>query len=170
MEKIIQNPDNIKEHEVTEVQIRVKGLIINSKNEILLGYSYNVYQFPGGHVENEDLNVALKREILEETGITLKKNYYPFACFYGYYKNYPGIGKNRKNEIYYYEIRIDDEPELNNTSYTKDEMMGNFELRRVPLDKVEEILIKNKEDYPNKKGITNEMLQVMEIYKNKKIM
>lgn len=168
MKKIIQNPFNVKDLEVTEVQIRVKGLIINSKNEILLGYSYNVYQFPGGHVEDEDFNIALKREIMEETGIKLTKDYFPFASFTAYYKDYPSIGKNRRNEIYYYEIRIDDEPNLDNTSYTKEEVLGNFELRRIPLDNIEEVLIKNKEEYQDKKGITDEMLQVIKIYKNKK--
>ena len=45
--------------------------IINSNNEILLGYSYHDYQFPGGHVEDgESLIEAMNRELLEETGIT----------------------------------------------------------------------------------------------------
>ncbi len=64
MKNIINNMYNLKEKEMTEVVKRVKALLINSKNEIMLGYSYNEYQFPGGHVEdNESLVQTLNREI-----------------------------------------------------------------------------------------------------------
>ena len=75
MKKIITNKNNLTEADITEVVKRVKVLIINSKKEILLGYSHNNYQFPGGHVENgESLIQAVKREVLEETGIALEVN------------------------------------------------------------------------------------------------
>ena len=51
MKIIIHNKNNLKETDITEVVKRVKILIINSNNEILLGYSHNDYQFPSGHVE-----------------------------------------------------------------------------------------------------------------------
>ena len=81
MKEIITNKDNLKENEITEVVKRVKVLLINSNNEILLGYSHHDYQFPGGHVEeNEELIDTVKREVLEETGIKLKvNNIEPFA-------------------------------------------------------------------------------------------
>ena len=88
----------------------MKILVINSKEEILLGYSHNNYQFPGGHVENgESLIQAVKREVLEETGIALEvNNIEPFAVALGYYKDWPAEGKNRKIEIYYYEVKTDE--------------------------------------------------------------
>ena len=81
MKDIITNKHNLKEEDITEVVKRVKILLINSKNEILLGYSHHDYQFPGGHVENgEELIQTVNREIKEETGIDLKlKNIEPFA-------------------------------------------------------------------------------------------
>ena len=54
MKKIIINKSNLKESNITEMVKRVKMLIINSNNDILLGYSYHDYQFPGGHVEDEE--------------------------------------------------------------------------------------------------------------------
>ena len=107
MEKIITNDYNLKEEDMTELVMRVKILLINSKNEILLGYSHNEYQCPGGHVEEgESLISAINREIQEETGIELNiKEAEPFACSIGYYKDWPAVGKNRKTEIYYYEIK-----------------------------------------------------------------
>ena len=56
----------------------------------------------------------------EETGIELNITAIePFACSLGYYKNWPEVGKNRKIEIYYYEIKADDKPNLSNKNYTK---------------------------------------------------
>ena len=87
MKIIIHNKNNLKETDITEVVKRVKILIINSNNEILLGYSHNDYQFPGGHVEKgEYLDQTIKREIKEETGIILKsQNFKPFAKVISYY-------------------------------------------------------------------------------------
>ena len=98
MKELITNKYNLKEEEMTEVVKRVKILIINSNNEIILGYSHNDYQFPGGHVEdNEELIETVNREIKEEMGIELNLNYIePFARKSGYYKDWPEEGKNRK--------------------------------------------------------------------------
>lgn len=168
MKTIVINKDDLKENEITEVVKRVKVLLINSKNEILLGYSHNTYQFPGGHVEEgETLKEAILREVKEETGIELDSSltYTPFAVNYGYYKDWPDIGKNRKIEIYYYEIKIDNKVNLNNTKYTENEIKGGFQLRYIPLDKVEEELKSNIKQFEDKNGIAKEMIKLFNIYK-----
>ena len=168
MEKIITNDYNLKDGDMTELVVRVKILLINSNNEILLGYSHNEYQCPGGHVEEgENLISAINREVKEETGIELNiKDAEPFACSIGYYKDWPAVGKNRKIEIYYYEIKTDERPNLDNTKYTESEKNGNFELRYIPIGNVENEFIKNAEIYEDKHGIAKEMLKVFKIYKN----
>ena len=110
MKQLITNKYNLTDSDMTEVVKRVKVLLVNSNNDVLLGYSHNNYQFPGGHVEeNETLVQAVNREVLEETGIELNiTNIEPFACAIGYYKDWPAEGKNRKIEIYYYEVKTDD--------------------------------------------------------------
>lgn len=169
MMKIIINKDNLTELDVTEVVKRVKVLLINSNNEVLLGYSHNEYQFPGGHVEdNETLIHAINREVREETGINLNiTDIEPFASSFGYYKDWPSKGKNRKIEIYYYEIKTDMIPNLENTNYTENEKEGNFELRYIPLSNIESILKDNVEKYGDEKGIARENLEVINIYKTK---
>ena len=70
----IYNYDNISPEEIDEKTTRARAIIINSKNEVLMCYSNGLqhYEFPGGHLEeNETLEEGLKREILEETGISL---------------------------------------------------------------------------------------------------
>ena len=170
MKTIIRNDYNLKEEDMTEVVKRVKVFLINSKNEILLGYSHNEYQCPGGHVEEGETYVeTINREVREETGIELNlKDAEPFACTYGYYKDWPEKGKNRKIEIYYYEIKTDEKPNLENTEYTGSELEGNFELRYIPLDDVENEFIRNTETYGDKHGIAKEMLKIFEVYKKVK--
>ena len=170
MKEIITNKYNLTEKDITEVVQRVKLLLINSNNEIMLGYSHHNYQFPGGHVEEgEDLHETIKREIQEETGMDLEVNdLEPFACAIGYYKDWPEVGKNRKIEIYYYEVKTDEKPNLENTSYTDHEKDGEFELRYIPMDKLEDELKKNREDFGDERGIAREMLELLEIYKSSK--
>ena len=167
MKQLITNKYNLTDSDMTEVVKRVKVLLVNSNNDVLLGYSHNNYQFPGGHVEeNETLVQAVNREILEETGIELNiTNIEPFACAIGYYKDWPAEGKNRKIEIYYYEVKTDEKPNLENTEYTENEKDGNFELRYIPLLNVENVLRTNAEEYGDKKGIAREMIDLFGVYK-----
>ena len=170
MKQIITNKYNLTDSDMTEVVKRVKVLLVNSNNDVLLGYSHNDYQFPGGHVEdNETLIQVVNREVLEETGIELNvTNIEPFACAIGYYKDWPTEGKNRKIEIYYYEVKTDKEPNLENTEYTENEKDGNFELRYIPLSDVENVLRENAEEYGDKKGIAREMIDLFGVYKTTK--
>ena len=170
MKTVIKNNFILSENEITEVVTRVKALIINSNDELLLGKAYNIYQFPGGHVEKgENLIDSFYREIKEETGLELEKqNIEPFACLVGYHKDWPEKGKNRKTEIYYYEIKTDQKPNLDNADYTEDELEGNFTLKYIPLENVEKELIDNANKYENSKGIANEMLEIIKVYKEQR--
>ena len=169
MKEIITNKYNLKAEDITEVVKRVKVLLINSNNEILLSNSFNEYHFPGGHAEeNEELTDVVKREILEETGIELdSSNYEPFACSIGYWKDWPSEGKNRKTEVYYYEVLSDLKPNLDKVKRTTHEIEGNFTIKYVPFNKIEEVLIDNAKEYGDEHGIAKEMLELIKIYKSK---
>ena len=168
MKEIIYNSDNLKEEDIDELVIRTKGLIINSKNEITLGYSHKTYQFPGGHLEeNESLEECLLREIKEETGIILNNyNMKPFFKTVYYTKNYHNSKRNRKNEIYFYIINTDEVVNIENISLTDHEKEGKFILKTIPLSEVENTLINSIKDNPINEVIVNEMLEVLKEYKN----
>ncbi len=76
-------------------ELTVSAIIFNSRNEILLCRSHkwdNKYVIPGGHVEyGEKLEDALRREILEETGLNIFsiKLFGIKECFYSneFYKD-----------------------------------------------------------------------------------
>ncbi len=167
MKTLITNNYNLTDKDVTEVVKRVKVLLVNSNNEVLLANSNNEYQFPGGHVEEqEELLDTVKREIKEETGLELNlSNIEPFACSIGYWKDWPEEGKNRKTEIYYYEIICDEKPDLKNRKLTKKEKDGNFHLEYISLENIENTITENANTYGDKHGIAKEMLQLLYIYK-----
>lgn len=168
MKEIIYNEDNLKEEDIDELVVRTKGLIINSKNEISLGYSHGTYQFTGGHLEEgESLEECLVREIKEETGIILKDySMKPFYKTVYYTKNYHNSGKNRKNEIYFYIIKTDEVADMSNSNLDDWEKDGNYEIRVIPLDEVENVLNSTLNDNPINEVIYKEMLNVLNEYKN----
>ncbi len=171
MKEIIYNYDNLTEEEIDEVIIRIKALIINSKNEILLGYCHQTYQFPGGHQEEgETFLECLKREIEEETGININLiEKEPFFIIKHYGKNYKNTGKNRCSEIYYFEIKTDEKYNLSNSDYTENEKVGNYKLKYINLNDVENILIQSVPLNEQNEVIVKEMLEIIKEYKLTKI-
>lgn len=66
------------------------GIVINSKNEVLMVKTYNSgWVFPGGQVEvGENVIDAVKREIMEETGIDVEVG--EVFCISSNTAKYPG--------------------------------------------------------------------------------
>ncbi len=148
MKEIIHNESNLKESEINNFVYRAKALIENSNGEILLGYGNSNYQFPGGHLEdNESLDECLVREVKEETGITIPlKKRTPFISITYYNKDYPKVGLNSKFVANYYSIKTDDLPDLSKINLTENEKEGMFTLK-----------------YINKKNIINELEESLKI-------
>ncbi len=166
MLEIIKNINNLKDKDINNIVTRVKALIITSDNKILLGHSYCEYQFPGGHVENnEELLLALKRELLEETGLVFDtSNLEVLAVLKKYFKDYPYNGINTKFLIYYYVIHDDRIPILTNTNYTDEEIDGNFSLRYIPLDIAKCVIKDNIKTCGDAEGIAEEMLEILDYF------
>lgn len=158
------NDDGLTKEDIDETVIRTKALIINSKNELLLGYCNKTYQFPGGHLDvGETLSECLIREVREETGIELeKKIYVPFFLTRYYSKNYRGGLKNRENIIYYFIVCTDVSYNLENTAFDEGEIDGNYTLKYIAFDDVRNVLMNSINDNPINKIITKEMLDALE--------
>ncbi len=59
----------------------VRGIIVNNRKLLLVTNKFGDYKFPGGGVEeNESLEDALSREILEETGYRMKAGSQKLWC------------------------------------------------------------------------------------------
>lgn len=171
MKKVIYNYDNLKENEVDEVVIRCKGLIVNDNNEIMLGYSHDTYQFPGGHLEDgETLLDCLKREIKEETGIELEDeeiNKDLLEKNINFTRNYRNSNKNRKNEIYYYIVKTNKLFDMQKSSLDEREVKGNYNVKMFKLSEVEKVLIDSIPLNKINEVIVKEMLDVLNEYKKR---
>lgn len=168
MEIRIYNNDSIDDKDVKYRSIRLKALIINSKNEILVGYSHNTYQFIGGHLEEgEDLIEGLIREVEEESGIKVEKDEInPFFLRKKYYRDYPEKDSNSCYEYHYYVINTDRLPDLTKVNYTEAEKVGKFELRYIPIDEIENEFEENKKVSERTKIVEEENLEAIKIFKN----
>ena len=49
MKRIIVNSQNLDTKVVDDTVIRVKALMVNKKEELLVVHNNDTYQFPGGH-------------------------------------------------------------------------------------------------------------------------
>ncbi len=168
MRELIINKDNLKPHDIQETVTRVKALMINEQNEILLAYCDDDYQFPGGHLnEGEDVYEGLIREVKEETGIESNKDdYYLFMVTKHYEKSYFRTGNNRLNIMIYFiykKVPVIDDSNIDISNY---ERKNGFRLCYVNIDDVEDLLIDHTRKFPRFKDIAYEMLPVLDEYKN----
>ena len=165
MKQILINENNLELEDMEKTVIRVKGIIVNNKNEVLVAHNNNTYQLVGGHVEkDEDMENALIREIKEETGIGIDAINGPFMQIMTYAKNYFDSGKNVCNKIYYYRVLSDDVPNLDETCYDELECQTDFGLFYVSLDDFADFLEQSMDDGMIDKNIGREMLLVLDEY------
>lgn len=165
MEVKIFNKDKISEDSIKDKIVRVKAIIVNSKNEVMLGEAFKTIQFPGGHLEdNETLNEALKREMLEETGISINGIYEPFLVIKHFIKDNTG-DNNRSLEIYYFKIFTDEPFHMDKVHLDDQETAGEFNLFYVSLKDVKKLLKKTINDNPRNELITKEMLIALKEWK-----
>lgn len=166
MREIIYNNDNLIEEDITEISLRTKALLINNEN-IYLGNGSDIYQFPGGHLEDgETIIECIKREILEEVGIELDvdKIEEPFMRIIFIDKDYPKKGINRKTIFNYFIIETDDVPNIDKVNYTEEEKNENFRIDIIPLNKAIDIIRENIPKNEKNKLIAPYMVEVIEEY------
>lgn len=73
MRKIDFNDNELNVNQIDKIVRKVRAFVINSQsNKVLLVNYAGLYMLPGGSIENEETKLeALKREILEESGIEI---------------------------------------------------------------------------------------------------
>lgn len=163
-EKKIYNNDNLSDLDIDEKTTRARAILINPSKEILMCYSNGLkhYEFPGGHLENnETLEDALKREILEETGITINDTKInPFYVIKYYCKNYHDSGKNRLVEIYYYVVCCSSMYDNSKRHLDSNEIMQNYECKYIHIDNLRHILIENKKTTQENNSALDDMILI----------
>lgn len=165
MKEIVINDNNLKDEDIENEVIRVKGLIINSRGKILIARNNNTFQFPGGHMDdNENMDDCITREIVEETGIHVLVKEEPFLCIKTYDNDYFGTGKKVLNSIYYYRFFTDDLPNFEETHYDELELATDFDLFYIVFSDLKSFLQKCMEDNKIDPNIGREMIYVVDVY------
>lgn len=170
MKRVIINEENLDIMNIENTVIRVKALIVNKKDELLIVHNNYTYQFPGGHWRpSESLEESLKREIKEETGIDSTLENGPFMVIEEYYDNYLDTGKTRCNKMYYYIVHCNDGPKVEEMSLSELERETDFNLFYIPIKDMEQFLKESMANNTIEEIIGTEMLSVMQEYKEKHV-
>lgn len=170
MKRVIINEENLDIMNIENTVIRVKALIVNEKDELLIVHNNYTYQFPGGHWrDHESLEESLKREIKEETGIDSTLENGPFMVIEEYYDNYLDTGKTRCNKMYYYIVHCNDGPKVEEMSLSELERETDFNLFYIPIKDMEQFLKESMANNTIEEIIGTEMLSVMQEYKEKHV-
>lgn len=164
MKEIIINDFDLKDSDIEETVVRVKGLIFTTDGKILLAHNNNTYQFPGGHLDDgEDKNDCIIREIKEETGIDVKVSEEPFLCIKTYDNNYFDTGRKILSCIYYYRFFTDDRPNFEETHYDELELATDFNLFYITYSDLRNFLRKCIEESTIDAQIGREMIHVCDV-------
>lgn len=173
MKQVIFNKERITDDEIEMREKRVKVLLRNSKNELLLCKVDGVYHFVGGHPEEkESINECAKREVKEETGIDMQsESFTPFLELKQYKSNYFGTGKNGLATITYIDGKTDERFNYEKRDLDDKEAKKDFTLAYVNIDEAMRVLEDNREvsKKQNKEFITTEMMYVVYEYKKQLI-
>lgn len=168
---LIINEYNLQPTQIEEYNEKVRALIINNKNELLIANYGGTYLLPGGSIEkDEEIIQALIRELKEETGINYNINELEYLCTLEYYqKNYPKRNNNIKNRLIttYYYITTYKEISKNIQLLTENELKGNFKLELISLENIENLINENQTNNPRNIYFQKELLSVINFYKEK---
>lgn len=168
MKRVFINDANLKDEDIDYEVIRVKGLVINSNDELILVENNHTYQLPGGHNrKDEPLEATLSREIREELGYDIEIKTGPFMMITTYDPDYFESGSRVCNKIYYYVVYSDIEPNLDNVRLDAQETETDFSLFKIPMKDLELFLNNCMENGSIDKCIGREMLLVNQEYNEK---
>jgi len=170
--ELIINDDNLQNNEVQKRSLKVRAILVDENNKILIANYGNVILLPGGKVDaKETIYDAIIRELNEEIGQNYTKKELDYFITLNYYqKNYPkreGIFENRLVQIHYF-IGKYKEIKKDVIKLTEKEQKDNLRLELVSLEELENIILNNKNDNPRNIYFQKELLAILASYKKLK--
>lgn len=171
MNEVVFNDGDLSINDVDKVVRKVRGIVINrNTNKVLLVRYAGLYMLPGGSIDlGEDELDALKREILEESGIEVEDGLIkPYLVMKSFDKNYydrkSGI-INRLTETTFFEVYTDKEIDNSKKKLTESEKDKGHVISFVNLDNIPSIVKDNVTDNNKRYNFDREILWAVLEYK-----
>ena len=166
--QLVVNEDNLQDNEVQEFSSKVRAILIDENNNILVSNYFDVILLPGGKVdEGETIFTAIRRELNEELGEDYQNEELDFFATLNYYqKNYPKVDGNLKNRLVqtHYFIGLYKGIKENLQKLTEKERRGGFRLELVPLETLENMILNHINDNPRNIYFQKELLVILKNY------
>ena len=169
IKEVVNNKDNLSLENMNKIVTKVRGIIIDNENNIILEKYADMYMLPGGKVDDkEDEIISLKRELKEELGLDLLNHEItPYLKTISFYKDYPYTTKiNKLNKITYYIINTDSKIDTSRQRLTSREIEGNFSIQKININEVEEVVSSYQSSNPRYSYFKDELLQAIKEYKS----
>lgn len=134
MKKIILNEKNLVPDSSWLNFRKVRAIVLNDKNEFLVTKEGGVYIFPGGKCEkDEPEDVAVKRELKEETGIELEnetlEKVLEIEAYYDDFWDHRSMSfKPRYMLTTYFLIKTNKKIDISNLNLTVEERKQGFDI------------------------------------------
>ena len=170
--ELVINDDNLQFDKVQEFSSKVRAILVDEHNKILVANYGDVILLPGGKVDaGETESEAITRELTEELGHDYNAKELDFFATLNYYqKNYPkrdGIFKNRLVQTHYF-IGPYKDIKKDLQKLTEKEIRDKLTLELVSLGDLENMILNNENNNPRNKYFQIELLTILSSYKNKK--
>lgn len=167
---LVINDDNLQINEVQEINTKVRAILVDDNNKILIANYGHVILLPGGKVdEGETVSGAITRELTEELGQNYNSDELEFFRTLNYYqKNYPkrdGTFQNRLIKTHYFIGKYKD-VKSNLQKLTEKEIKDKFTLELVLIDDLENMILNNENNNPRNRYFQTELLTILASYKN----
>lgn len=172
MKNLIINDENLKIEEIEKFNQKVRAILIDDNNQILVANYGKVILLPGGSIDdNESIFEAIIRELIEETGQNYEREELTYlTCLNYFQKNYPernGTFKNRLVKTHYFSANFKS-IEQSLQKLTNNEKKDNFKLELIPLDSLEKTILENGNDNPRNIYFQKELLTILNFYNDNK--
>lgn len=167
------NEENLKNSDIQEFSTKVRALLFDENDKILIANYGNIILLPGGKVDDGELIItAIIRELNEELGQNYNRDELDFFVKLNYYQsNYPkrnGTFQNRLIETYYF-IGQYKNIKKDLQKLTENEKKDKFLLELISLEDLENKIINNHTDNPRNTYFQNELLTILSMYKKANI-
>lgn len=167
---LILNDENLQLDEINEFNSKVRAILIDNENRVLVANYGGVFLFPGGSIDDgENIAEAIIRELQEETGTSYEIGDLTFLTQLDFFqKNYvkrDGTKANRLIRTYYF-IAQSKPVALQLRKLTEKEKKDGFKLEIVPIGELKKLVLENKNSNPRNMYFQREMVEIVGLFIN----